>query len=42
MHEGGDAGFRYRTEMVIESAFGGEEVVVILEKDKDAAAKRFE
>ena len=29
-------GFQYRAQTVFETAFGGEEVVVILERDKDA------
>jgi len=36
MQEAADAGFRYRGQTVFQSAFGGDEVVVILERDKDA------
>jgi hypothetical protein len=35
-----DVGFEYRTQTVFESAFGGEEVVCILERDKSAAEPR--
>jgi hypothetical protein len=38
MQEAGDAGFEYRGQSVFKSTFGGKEVVVILERDKDAAA----
>ena len=31
------AGFHYRAQTVFETAFGGEEVVVILERDQDAS-----
>jgi len=42
LQEAGDAGFEYRDQSVFESAFGGEEVVVIVEKDRDAPTKRYE
>jgi len=35
MQEAGDAGFEYRGQTVFKSAFGGKEVVVILERDPD-------
>lgn len=35
-----DAGFQYRGQTVFRSAFGGEEVVCILERDGSAAAER--
>ncbi len=36
-----DAGFQYRDQTVFKSAFGGEEVVCILERDKDAESRPF-
>jgi hypothetical protein len=36
MQEAGDAGFEYKGQSVFKSTFGGKEVVVILERDKDA------
>ena len=39
MQEAGDAGFEYRGQTVFSSTFGGEEVVVILERDKDEAIR---
>jgi hypothetical protein len=36
MQEAGDAGFEYRGQTVFKSAFGGKEVVVILERDTGA------
>ncbi len=43
MQEAGDAGFEYKGQSVFKSTFGGKEVVVILERDKEAtAAGRFE
>jgi hypothetical protein len=36
MQEAGDAGFEYRGQTVFKSAFGGEEVVAILERPTDA------
>lgn len=38
LQDAADAGFIYRTQSVFKSAFGGEEVVCILERDPDAAA----
>lgn len=40
LQEAADAGFEYRAQTVFKSAFGGEEVVCILERDKDAGAQR--
>lgn len=37
MQEAGDAGYEYRAQSVFKSAFGGKEVVVILERERDAA-----
>jgi hypothetical protein len=37
MQEAGDAGFEYRGQTVFKSAFGGKEVVTILERDREAA-----
>jgi hypothetical protein len=42
MQEAGDAGFEYRGQTVFNSTFGGEEVVVILERDKKETPKLFE
>lgn len=43
MQEGGDAGFEYRGQTVFKSAFGGKEVVAILERVPDAkVASRYE
>jgi hypothetical protein len=42
MQEAGDAGFEYRGQTVFSSTFGGEEVVVILERDKHETPKLFE
>ena len=36
MQEAADAGFEYRDQTVFESTFGGKEVVVIMERDKDS------
>ena len=41
LQEASDAGFSYRGQTVFSSAFGGEEVVVILERDKDGPAPKF-
>jgi hypothetical protein len=38
MQEAGDAGYEYRGQTVFKSAFGGKEVVVILERDGGAPA----
>lgn len=42
MQEAGDAGFEYRSQTVFGSMFGGDEVVVILERDREATPGRFE
>ncbi len=42
MQEAGDAGFEYRGQTIFNSMFGGKEVVVILEKDKEATLVRYE
>ena len=42
MQEAADEGFEYRGQTVFKSTFGGEEVVCILERDKDAGPRRFE
>jgi hypothetical protein len=43
MQEAGDAGYEYRGQTVFKSAFGGKEVVTILERDREAAnSVRFE
>jgi hypothetical protein len=42
LQQAGDEGFEYRGQTVFESAFGGREVSVILERDMDASARRFE
>jgi hypothetical protein len=42
MQEAGDAGFEYRGQSVFKSTFGGKEVVVILERDKDAQVLGYE
>jgi hypothetical protein len=42
MQEAGDAGFEYSGQTVFESAFGGQEVVTILERDRTAKPGRFE
>jgi hypothetical protein len=36
LQQAGDAGYEYKGQSVFKSAFGGREVVVILERDKDA------
>jgi hypothetical protein len=41
LQEAGDAGYQYRGQTVFKSAFGGEEVVCILERDKDADVRTF-
>jgi hypothetical protein len=40
--DAGDEGFAYKGQTVFESAFGGREVCVILERDTEAAPGRFE
>lgn len=42
LQQAADAGFEYRDQTVFKSAFGGEEVVCILERDEDAGAPRSE
>ena len=42
MQEAGDAGYDYRGQTVFKSAFGGKEVVAILEKGPDAKIVRYE
>lgn len=40
MQQAADAGFEYRGQTVFKSTFGGEEVVCILERDKETGAER--
>lgn len=40
LQEAADAGFEYRGQTVFKSAFGGDEVICILERDKDAASQK--
>jgi len=40
LQEAAEAGFEYRSQTVFKSTFGGEEVVCILERDKDADSQR--
>lgn len=42
IQQAGDEGFEYRGQTVFASAFGGQEVSVILERDPDAPARRFQ
>lgn len=42
LQQAGDNGFEYRGQTVYESFFGGDEVIVILEKDKTAAIVKYE
>ena len=42
LQEAADAGFDYRDQTVFKSTFGGQEVVCILEKDKGAAAGKYD
>ena len=42
LQESGDSGFEYRGQTIFNSTFGGQEVVIILEKDTSIVAKRFE
>lgn len=42
MQEAGDAGYEYRGQTVFKSAFGGKEVVAILEKSMDAKITKYE
>ncbi len=39
LQQAADAGFEYRDQTVFKSAFGGEEVVCILERDEDAGSR---
>jgi hypothetical protein len=39
MQDAADAGYLYRGQTIFQSAFGGDEVVVILERDKDAVTR---
>lgn len=40
LQEAADAGFEYRGQTIFKSVFGGEEVICILERDKDSVAPR--
>jgi hypothetical protein len=42
MQQAADQGFGYRGQTVFETAFGGKEVVVIMERDRDAKPERHE
>ncbi|MBI3661666.1 MAG: hypothetical protein HY234_01250 [Acidobacteria bacterium] len=42
MQQAGDEGFEYKGQTVFQTAFGGQEVVVILERDTDVSAGRWE
>ena len=42
LQDAGDLGFEYRDQTVFKSAYGGDEVVVILERDRDMPLKKFE
>lgn len=42
LQEAGDAGFEYKGQTVFSSTFGGKEVVVILEKDRESTAAQWE
>jgi len=42
IQEAGNNGFQYKGQVVFETFFGGEEVVVILEKDAKAELKKYE
>ncbi len=42
LQEAGDAGFEYKGQSVFGSTFGGREVVVILERDKNSNPPRYE
>ena len=41
LEDAGDAGYEYKGQTVFQSLFGGREVVVILERDKDAEVKNW-
>jgi hypothetical protein len=42
LQEAGDAGFEYKGQTVFKSAFGGKEVIAILERDPQSSVQRFE
>ena len=42
MQQAADQGFGYKGQSVFETAFGGKEVVVIMERDRDAKLERHE
>ena len=42
MQQAGDAGFEYRGQTIFSSTFGGREVVVILERDREAETRAWE
>ena len=42
LQEAGDEGYEYRGQTIFKSAFGGQEVVAILERDPDAPIVRYE
>lgn len=42
LQEAADAGFEYRDQTVFTSAFGGQEVVCILERDRESAGQRYD
>lgn len=42
LQEAGDAGFEYKDQSVFASTFGGREVVLILERDKDAEPRSWQ
>ncbi|MGE3957241.1 MAG: hypothetical protein AB7H96_11025 [Vicinamibacterales bacterium] len=42
LQQASEAGFEFRGQTVFKSAFGGEEVVCILERDKDAPARSYQ
>ena len=42
LQQAGDEGFGYQGQTVFKTTFGGEEVVIILERDRDKEASRYE
>ena len=42
LQEASDAGFDYRDQTVFKSALGGQEVVCILERDKEDATRKYD
>lgn len=42
LQEAADAGYNYRGQTIFNSLFGGDEVVIILERDKDAPLQKYE